>query len=107
MTNKDRLISFLGFAPPNESIDGELIDAGIDGSDDYDISLKDGLKLMAIRILQLILTTADVSDGNAAAGFVHSIKFDRVAVLARIKLLENELGIDAGTLPTIRGLQIW
>jgi hypothetical protein len=36
MTNKERLISLLGFAPENNSLEGELLDFDIAPGDTYD-----------------------------------------------------------------------
>jgi len=107
MTNKERFISLLGFAPSFDSVDGALIDAGILGTSPYDGTNVIALKKAAIELLQLLLTTADVSDGNATAGFVHSVKYDRVAILARIKLLKGELGVTDESLPTINTKAVW
>ena len=48
MTNKERLISLLGFAPPTNSAEGALLDAGITEGDAYVAGNLDPLKKCAI-----------------------------------------------------------
>jgi hypothetical protein len=102
MTNKDRLISLLGFAPPDNSLEGELLDFGISSSGTYDPANSVLLKKAAIKIMELLLTTADTTNENQ-----YAIKYDRIAVLARIKLLKGELGMIDESLPTITGKSVW
>ena len=103
MTNKERLISLLGFAPPDQnSIDGTLIDLGIDGVATYDASQSVLLKKAAIQEMELLLTTADTQNENQ-----YLIKWDRDAVLARIKLLKGELGLIDESQPYITSRPVW
>jgi hypothetical protein len=102
MTNKERLISLLGFAPADNSLEGELLDFGIVPTGTYDPANSVVLKKAAIKIMELLLTTADTTNENQ-----YAIKYDRVAVLARIKLLKRELGIVDGSIPTITGKSVW
>jgi hypothetical protein len=102
MTNKDRLISLLGFAPSDNSLEGELLDIDISSSGAYDPANSVILKKAAIKIMELLLTTADTTNENQ-----YAIKYDRVAVLARIKLLKGELGLIDESLPTITGKSVW
>lgn len=105
MTNKERLISLLGFAPGDtNSVDGYLIDAGITGSAAYDGSNITELKTIALSLLYLLLSTADYSNTDGA-GFVHSVKYDRIAILKRIDILEGELGLTVGA--TIQAKSMW
>jgi len=103
MTNKDRLISLLGFSPANNhAIDGALTDAGIDGSEVYDGGNIVQLKNAAIEIMELLLSTPDVSNTEGQA-----IKYDRNAVLARIKQYKTDLGIIVEERATITAKQPW
>jgi hypothetical protein len=102
MTNKERFISFLGFAPSDDSIEGELADIDLTSSDTYSSANKDTLKKAAIRVMELLLTTADTTNENG-----YAIKYDRNAVLARIKLLKDELEPVEVMVPTITGKQVW
>lgn len=101
MTNKERLISLLGFSPPPNSAEGALLDAGINVSGTYDASGSISIKTVAIEVMKVILTTANTS--NAQTGF--SITYDRDALMKRIAQLEEELGI--ASVPTIKGVKVW
>ncbi len=93
MTNQDRLLSLLGFAPSEtNSLTGAMLDRGIVGSETYDSSKITQLKQCAIEVMELLLTTANTSD--VTPGF--AITYDRNAVLNRIKLLKEELGLVDG-----------
>lgn len=100
MTNKERLISLLGFALDTNAIDGALTDAGITGSDTYTADDSVGLKTLAISIMELLLTTPDTTNENG-----YAIKYDRDAVLRRIGILQEELGLAAG--PVITAPKVW
>lgn len=103
MTNLDRLKSLLGFAPPDNSAEGALLDAGINPVTVYDPLSSIDIKKVAIQVMEVILTTADITNGQV--GF--STKYDRNAILARIKMIKEELGIVDETVPTIRGIHVW
>jgi hypothetical protein len=102
MTNRERLISLLGFAPESNSLEGEMLDFDITPADIYDPANSVTLKKAAIKIMELLLTTADTTNENQ-----YAIKYDRVSVLARIKLLKGELGLVDESIPTITGKQVW
>jgi hypothetical protein len=87
MTNKERLISLLGFTPDHNSIDGELLDAGITGAATYDGSEKDGIRTCAINLIELLLTTPDQTSDN---GF--KVIYDRKAVMEKLGILKGETG---------------
>ncbi len=102
MTNKERLISLLGFAPPSNSAEAALIDIGLTETDTYIVGNLDSVKRAAIEVMKVLLTTADT--GNAQTGF--SIKYDRAAIEKRIAQLEDELDVVVDK-PTIKGIHPW
>lgn len=102
MTNQERLISLLGFAPPPNSAEGALLDYGVDGTGQYDPSLSTAIKKAAIEVMNVIITTGDT--GNAQTGF--QLKYDRPSILQRIKQLQDELDVDDAQ-PKIKGIRPW
>ena len=102
MTNQERLISLLGFAPPPNAAEGALLDNGVTGTDVYEPSLSSSIKKAAIEVMNVIITTADT--GNAQTGF--QIKYDRQSILQRIKQLQDELDLDDAQ-PKIKGIRPW
>jgi hypothetical protein len=103
MTNKERLAALLGFTPANvNTLDAELLDAGIAGSDTYTKSNSIPLKTIALSIINILLSTADVSNTDGMA-----VKYDRDAVLKRAARLEDELGLSQKDRPTITAKSIW
>ena len=102
MTNKQRLISLLGFAPSQDSVEGALLDLGIEGEETYNGTNVKLLKKAAIGILELLLTTADTTQGDPS----FAIKYDRAAVLKRIDLLKGELDL-LDSVPTIKAIHVW
>lgn len=102
MTNRERLISLLGFSPESNSVDGALIDFGIDGTATYDTSKTVLLKKAAIQIMELLLTTADTTNENT-----YGIRYDRTAVQARIRLLKGEIGLIDESLPFVKSRPVW
>jgi hypothetical protein len=110
MTNKERLISLLGFVPANnDAIDGALLDAGMDGGQTYDPATRPEdvttIKTCAIEVLLLLLSTADtITDNNGGVG--NSIKYDRKAVEQRIYDLRVDLGLITDK-PTISFIHPW
>jgi len=103
MTNQERLVSLLGFAPSDNSAEGALLDAGIDKEADYVPASLVAIKTAAIGIMEQLLTSADT--GSGVVGW--TAKYDRTAVLARIKLYKSELGLSDESQPVIRGLKVW
>ncbi len=103
MTNRERLISFVGFAPQPDAVDGALIDAGIDGTATYTAAQSIPLKTQSIALMELLLTTANTNDGASVFG----VSYDRNAVLARIKMYKQELGITDDSLPVISSKPWW
>ena len=110
MTNLERLISLIGFAPSNnDSLQGALIDFGINGADTYTVANKLVVKKAAIQVIQLLLSTADTNNGMSnGAGF--EIKYDRQYLLDyrdRLKkeVEEAENGVESNRL--ITGKTVW
>lgn len=102
MTNRERLISLLGFSPDSNSLEGEMLDADIDSLDEYEPIMATPIKKCAIKIMEILLTTADTSNNT---GF--NIHYDRAAVEKRILLFKNELGLVDLTMPTINSKVYW
>lgn len=105
MTNKERLISLLGFAPDNNALEGALLDAGVTGSSTYDGTNIVSLKTIAIGLMELLLTTADTSffNGVTTAG----IRYDRASILKRMAMLKAEIGLLDVTGPIITSKSVW
>lgn len=103
MTNSERTISLIGFAPADKNaLIGALTDRGVDAAGLYDGTNKNALKSAAIEIMELLLTTADIKNENG-----YSITFDRNAVLSRINQFKNELGLVDTALPYITSRSVW
>lgn len=100
MTNLEALQATLGFSLDSTSIDKALIDAGITGSSTYTVSMKTSINIVALDLLQLLLSTPDIMEGD------YSVKYDRGAIEARINILSNILGIIV-LQPTIKGVSPW
>lgn len=101
MTNRERLLSLLGFAPSNADVlDGELLDFGITASDTYVATSSLEIKKCAVQVMQLLLSTADTTNENG-----YAIKYDRAAVLKRLELLQVEIEGEAA--PTITSPKVW
>lgn len=103
MTNKERVLSLIGFTPSNvNSIDGELVDLGLSSSGTYSLASSLQVKKCAIAVMKLLLTTPDTNNEN---GYV--IKYDRSAVQVRIKELEDEVNGKVSDRPTISSPKVW
>lgn len=102
MTNRDRLISLLGFQPTNNAIDGALLDAGIEGAANYEAGNTTGLKTAAIEIMETLLTTADSTNTEGML-----IRYDRKAVEARIRQYKIDIGIIVEEGPIITSKRLW
>ena len=103
MTNKDRLISLIGFTPSNSNtLDGALIDLGLVGTNLYTVQSTISVKKAAIQVIQVILSTPDTNDQN------FSIKYDRGALLKLLATLKDEVGErDPLLIPTITVKRVW
>lgn len=103
MTNKERLLAYIGFQPQDNVAEAALLDAGIDGSADYDVSLSDRIKRCAIEVMEVVITTADT--GSSMTGW--TAKFDRPSILKRIATMKADLGISEVLQPEIRRSCKW
>lgn len=103
MTTKERLISLLGFKPADDNaVTGALTDAGFTGMETYLVTNARAIKIIAVTIMELLLTTADYSSTDGV-----TVKYDRNAIQARIKLLKGELGLTDQSFPTISTKRVW
>ncbi|MES2620240.1 MAG: DUF6706 family protein [Bacteroidota bacterium] len=92
MTNKERLLAMLGFSPSPQAINAALIDFQIQGDIVYDGSAYPLIRLAAIRLMEVLITTPNVSNGEAGL----STTYDRGAIERRIASLKSEINISAG-----------
>lgn len=103
MTNKEYFISQLGYTPTILIIEGLLLNAGFTGTDIYVAENATGMKYAILEGLKHLLSTPDITQGTGETS--NSIKYDRNAILQRIRDLEGELGITSK--PTIKGINVW
>lgn len=104
MTIGDRIISLIGFAPSNPNVvQGECTDLGLTITATYDASQMVNCKTAAVRVMEILLTTADVTNGEAGL----SIKFDRAAVMQRIIQLKGELDLVDESVPSVTSRHVW
>lgn len=104
MTIQERLISLIGFAPPQNSVEGALLDEGLNAADAYDPSLSLQVKKATIQVMEVLLTTADTTNENQ-----YVIKYDRPTLLKRITALKDEVAAEDGVVlqPVIRSKKCW
>ncbi len=100
MTNKERLISLLGFAPDNNAVDGALLDYGITADNTYVSTSLISLKRAQLELMELLYTTANTNFFNGATS--SGVSYDRGTLLRRIQALRRELGLEDFSLPVIR-----
>jgi hypothetical protein len=102
MTNRERLIALLGFSPNKDAVTAVLIDSGIADSGDYVPASLVALKKCAIPLMQLLLTTPDMTNET---GFV--IRYDREALLKVLAQYKADVGIVEG-IATIKNVSyLW
>ena len=104
MTKKEALIGVLQLSVPDITLEKAMIDKGIIGSDAYTSSAEEEVDLCAIRILQGLMATPDVSEGDL------SLKYDRKYIQSTLLFLAQKWKvsaiIDAGK-PTVTGRSPW
>lgn len=107
MTNRERLLALLGFAPAANAAEAGLLDVNMNPEDEYNPSTIDTLKRVAIGMMKVLLTTADTGDQQTG----YQIKYDRPSILKLIELYEEELEetgeIPVPAQPKIRGISPW
>lgn len=94
MTNTEKIISLIGFAPDSNSLEGALMDCNIVGYENYQVVNLPALKLAAIALIDKLISTPDTS--NPVSGM--SIRYDRPSMLAIRKLLAT---------PTLTSKHLW
>lgn len=99
MTKRDALLGVLQVSVPDIAIDKALVDNNIDGRDGYSSANAKSIDLVAIDILQGLLTAPDVTEGG------YSIRYDRSAIQQRLSYLSQKHGIGSG--PTVRRANVW
>jgi len=105
MTNKERLISLLGFAPDNNALDGALLDVGLAGGDNYVTENLESVEKASIPLLEVLLSTANISTHNGVTSAGKT--FDRATILKRIQGLKKKYGIEDVSGRTIKGITPW
>ena len=104
MTKKEALIAVLQLSVPDITLEKAMIDKGITGSDAYTSSAEEEVDLCAIRILQGLMATPDVSEGDL------SLKYDRKYIQSTLLFLAQKWKVseilDAGK-PTVTGRSPW
>lgn len=101
MTNKESLISLVGFAPNKEALERCSIDYEFDPTAAYAKGLQSTLKKAAIDLLRGLISTPNTWNENG-----YKIEYDRDAILALIAQYEEDLGIVKAQ-PIIRGKRVW
>lgn len=103
MTNQERVLALIGFTPSNaNAIPGELTDVGLTPTDVYNTANMNPVKIAAVRVMELLLTTADTRNEGG-----YAITYDRAAVQKRIDQLKKEAGLTDETQPYIKSRDVW
>lgn len=87
----------LGFTPNEDALTAELIDRNIEPGDSYDTANLPALRLAAIKLIELLLSTANTS--NASIGYL--VSYDRDAVIKRLEMLKRDAGLSSNTIKSI------
>lgn len=105
MTNKERLISLIGFSPAINAAEGALLDNALDPTALYVPANINTVKKSAIEVMSALITTADT--GNSITGF--NSKYDRAAILKLIDQFKDDiLGLGTiGSNKIIKGISPW
>jgi len=101
MTNKERLLAFLGFQPEANAAEAVLADVELLPTDTYQTSNLSKVRLAAISLIETLLTTPNVS--NSTTGY--SVSYDRSAIERRLSILKMDAGLISG--PTIKAVNKW
>jgi hypothetical protein len=108
MTNKEKLISLIGFAPSNGNVlIGALQDVGLVDTDTYVVGEASLLtiKKAKLQVLRILYSTPDTTTSNAGV-VASSIKYDRDNLKKDIESLEVELGLTVAA-PYITTRPVW
>ena len=102
MINKAALVAVVQVSGiPDDSLVKALLDAGIIDTDQYTSDLSDDIDLVAIEVLQGLLSQPDISEGG------YSIRYDRAAISKRLEFLASKQEVDITGGPTVRGINPW
>lgn len=104
MTNEKYFKAQLGFAASADLVEAAITDAGLTVQGTYEVANSLALKNAVLSSLKILLSTPDTVQGTGETE--NSIKYDRNAILARIKDLEEELLPDFLE-PTITAPIVW
>lgn len=92
MTNRERLISVVGFEAEANALDGALIDADLTAADEYTKANAPQVQKAAREVLQGLLVSSMTEGG-------YSVTYDRKAIEAKLKAI--------GGGPKVRALNVW
>lgn len=101
MTNREALISLVGFPPNKAALERCSVDHSFDPAGTYTLGTKDQLKKAAIDLLNALISTPTTWNENG-----YKIEYDKDAILALIGTYEDDLGI-VRSRPTIKGIRPW
>lgn len=101
MTNKEALIAeVLVEGVSDNTYEKALLDANLNGTQQYASVNDQAISLAAIAVLQAILPLASQTEGG------YSITFSVSGIKARLAYLQDKTGTSTGA-PTIRGVSAW
>ena len=102
MTNLEATIAAIQTPGYDEGAVGKaLIDAGINGADQYSSGNAKSLDLVAIEVLTGMLAVASISEGG------YRIGYSEEGLKVRIGMLKAKWGIKDTSMPTVNGVQRW
>lgn len=102
MTNKEALLAVVQVANiPDNSLVKALMDAEILDTDEYEINLADDIDLVAIDVLQGLLSQPDIQEGG------YKITFDRAAIAKRLGFLADKQDVVITGGPIVQAKNPW
>jgi hypothetical protein len=100
MTNKEAVIASIQITGYSDSaIDKALLDAGIEGSVNYNSANKKPIDLVAIEVLQGMRALSSVTEGG------YSVSYSLAGIEARLGYLNALYGITGQ--PKVRAVKMW
>jgi hypothetical protein len=96
MNRTEALTSLLQVEFPDKSIEKEFTDAGLNMTEIYTKADEQTIGSIAINLLQGLLSTPDVSEGD------QSIRYDRKMVMARLSFLSSKYEVETVSIPTVK-----